>query len=105
MFNDLFRFNEKQQAKVKALTEPLKRCFGMDQFWHNTLHEDGSFSNTCRLHEGFIHFWDKQCYHNTDFFVAPSRLQSGYFLLAGDRDFEKVQDSLNQKYSLNHCHM
>lgn len=101
-FNEFFRFNQKAQDGLKKITEPLKTHFGIDWFWHATIHEDGSFSNISTSHDQWAHLWDNECYKNVDHLVAPSNLKSGYFHLEFEPDYKKVQDTSYVKKPLNH---
>ena len=101
-FTDFFRNNDQNQDFLSKLTDPLKKSFGIDVFWSSTLLENGQFSCLCSYNDAFGHFWENQCYKDMGFYVCPSRLKSGYFLLDHDADYKKYMDNTQVKYPLFH---
>ncbi len=101
-FNDLFKGNEKEQDYLEKLVDPLKRLFGIDVFWYSTMHDTGQFNTVCSYNDAFCHFWENECYLDMAFYVSPSRLKSGYFLLDYDADYKKYVDGIQVKYPLFH---
>lgn len=101
-FRDFFRNNDKNLDFLGKVCEPLKRAFGIDVFWSSTIHEDGKFDCLCSYDDAFGYFWENECYNDMAFYVAPSHLKSGYFLLDHDADYTKYMDNTHEKYPLYH---
>lgn len=101
-FDDFFRNNLKVQDQLKKVTEPLKRNFGIDDFWHLILNDKGSLANISTYYDQWGCFWENECYQNTDFMIAPSSLNDGCFLLEFDHNFLKVVNSFSDTYSQHH---
>ena len=104
-FTDFFRNNDKNLDFLGKISEPLKRAFGIDVFWSSTVHEDGKFDCLCSYDDAFGYFWENECYNDMAFYVAPSHLKSGYFLLDHDVDYSKYMYNTHEKYrSLKSVH-
>lgn len=104
-FKEFLRNNEKQQDTLKKLTEPLERSFGIDVFWHATVHNDGLSSNICNYNDSFCHFWENHWYQSIDFMVSPEHLNEGYFFLDYDNRYNKYTQKTAQKYPIYHPFM
>ncbi len=99
---DFFTYNERCQDTLKKITDPLKCNFGIDNFWHIQITEEGYLSNTSNFHDQLSYFYESQWYNDAHFLVAPSCLTPGYFYLDFDTHFEKVIRNLEQKHPLHH---
>lgn len=98
VFNDFFSNNLRCQDGLTSITEPLKRNFGIDDFWHLTVHENGLLANISTRYDQWGYGWENECYKHIDFLIAPSRLKEGSFLLDFDENFGKVKDLYSEKY-------
>ncbi len=101
-FCDLINNNEKWHDRLDQMIDPLQRSFGIDVFWHVTVHHTGQLSSLCSYHDAMQHFWENKCYNDMDFFISPCQLKNGYFLLNYDAGYEKYLDGITGKYFLHH---
>lgn len=101
-FKDIFKNNERNQDFLKKISEPLKRSFGIDVFWHVTVHENGQLSGLCNYNDAFCHFWENHWYNEMDFFISPAQLNKGYFLLEYDMGYDNYMQNIEEKYPLHH---
>lgn len=93
-----FRHNLACQDRLNSLRAIIKTSFGIDDFWHLTLHENGMAANVSTHYEQWGYFWDQEHYKSLNFLIAPSGLRDSTFLLEHDSDFTQVTDSFKHIY-------
>jgi DNA-binding CsgD family transcriptional regulator len=101
-FNDFYRNNDQNQDFLKKMSDPLKKSFGIDVFWYSKIEENGQFACLCSYNDAFGHFWENSCYKDMAFYVSPSQLKSGSYLLDHDTDYSRYMDSTSVDYPLYH---
>ncbi|MBS0634527.1 MAG: helix-turn-helix transcriptional regulator [Verrucomicrobia bacterium] len=101
-FDAFFRHNLACQNKLDSLRDIIKRNFGIDDFWHVTLHENGMVANVSTHYEQWGYFWDQNHYTNLNFLIAPSKLRDSTFHLQNDTKFTEITDSFKHIYPQHH---
>lgn len=101
-FKEFFKNNLEHQDRLNKTLEPLQRNFGIDDFWHLTLHENGLLANVSTFYDQWGYFWETGCYHNSNFMIAPSCLKAGAFQLEFDINFAQVMTTFVDKYPQHH---
>ncbi|MCE5295286.1 MAG: helix-turn-helix transcriptional regulator [Chlamydiales bacterium] len=102
-FTDFFKHNLQCQDQLEPLRGLLQNSFGIDDFWHATLWENGQYANISTYHDQWGYFWTDSHFKNSNFMIAPSGLRNSCFQLAEDPDFARVMTSFsNHKYTQHH---
>lgn len=102
LFSDFFKNNLDCQDHLDNLRDIIKRNYGIDDFWHITVHENGLMANVSTNYEQWGYFWDNEHYKSINFVIAPSRLKDSHFLLNYDPDFVSVTNTFKDKYPQHH---
>jgi DNA-binding CsgD family transcriptional regulator len=99
---DFFRHNLKSQDKLGKFSQILQRNFGIDDFSHLTLYENGQFANISTHYDQWCYMWEHEHPKDMNFLIAPSRLRSSSFQLAYDTNFVDLADSLPNRFPQHH---
>ncbi len=97
-----FRHNLACQDSLDKMRSLLLHSFGIDDFWHITLYENGQLANVSTYYEQWINFWDKEHYKAINFLIAPSRLKESCFHLSFDKEFVSMTDSFKDTFPQYH---
>ncbi len=102
IFDSFYRHNLACQDKLEKLRSLLATSFGIDDFWHITLYENGQLANVSTNYEQWGHFWDDEHYKSLQFLIAPSKLRDSCFQLSFDKEFVAVTDSFKDIFPQYH---
>lgn len=96
IYDQIGTISRREQRAIAKLTEPLKLYFGIDRFWRNSHHLDGSYSLIGNYPPTAELFFGEKLYVGHPYFRHPTFFQSGYVLpqLMQSHDFEVTQGKL-----------
>ncbi len=94
--------NKKHVNRLNQLIEPLKKHFGVDVFWHNTINEEGHLTSISSFQEPLEEFYQEAWYMKAGQFISPSLLRETRFFMDISGNFYKFQAKVQGKYSFHH---
>lgn len=94
--------NKNHTHKLEKIIEPISKYFGIDIFWHNTIHKNGLYTSISNFHEPLKNFYEKGWFERAGQLVSPSILRDGHFFLDVSGNFNNFREQTQTFHPFYH---